>query len=600
PFTEKYIIFLFPFYFVIVSAGIFYLTSLFRFSPKKEIILTTILLVFIQTPLIVPTIKVITIDTCPYKKVVQYISKNAESKDFKIICNTFAWYGIKYYARRFGIEPKRVLKLDNLPSYHHIKNTWLVSMFASGSSDKTISNFYKKIDKYFYLDRRIPAYPAETLWSANIFRQRTDRMIFPFSPFVLKISDIKEIKNGTIEKELIVLVEGDYDITITFPLRIKKQDLRIFINDQQLQFKEEQADSLKSTIFLRYGENKFSLKEGEKNKLTEILPITVRLDKGKETICFESYLADTYTGIALPETRVRNGKSALVFERNGSALYKIPELPEGVYKFTLEAINDFPPPVLVEVKINNTSGYLDFDRGNNQWSKKTFIFDNPSTEDKTIEISFLNDINVGAGKDKINRELVLGKIQIRKIAKGSKPVVDDNIKENLRFHLPLAGINYGFESKLNSNKLSEFWRFSSNKVSYTFVNTDDGKRALKITIPYDIEGWNLVSAPISVRNTNSVYFSFWCKATKMLNHSVNALVLFLNKDMQMIRRQWLNATGLTGTTHWHQIRSLRLIPSGTAYVLFVISLYPNGKRPGKKTEYLFLCSPEFEPDTKSF
>lgn len=151
-----------------------------------------------------------------------------------------------------------------------------------------------------------------------------------------------------------------------------------------------------------------------------------------------------------------------------------------------------------------------------------------------------------------------------------------------------------FESTAYPGKLSSFWRVVTQDVKYNFVDKD-GVRMLRFSIPPQSTGFQLNSRPVPIKNMNSIYFSVWAKSVNMPNHSVNVMLNLFDKEGRLIRRQWLNVVGLTGSANWTQLKSLRFIPHTANFFVISISLYRNGSRPGKSTEYLFLRSPSFSP-----
>ncbi|MCD6386128.1 glycosyltransferase family 39 protein [Candidatus Sumerlaeota bacterium] len=595
PFSEKYVIYLFPFYFLMVGAGFAFIYNALNLHRRYKILVTIVLILAINVPLIPAIVKVMTIEVCPYKSALKYIMKRSPGKEFKVIANSAVLSGFNFYRQRFGISPDNFVLYDKRRIFYNDKNLWFATMFYAGTSRQEIKLYETILSKYYRLEKIVPAFPNEKLWSIRLYRPNYQQIIYPFRPFRLNINQPDEAQSGELKINLTNLLGGDYVLRVTFPKMINPEELEFFLNNMRVSPTTHFTNTLEFNLLLKEGLNVFSIKARREKILSQCIPLSLDVEKGKSTFALKGYFFDYIKGIELPEIQFRQGELCLCFRCNGTAGYELKNLPEGKYLFSLRAINDVPASPLVEVKINKSIvGYFAFDKNNNEWDTKSFIYNNPASGDKKLEISFLNDLFAGEGEEK-GRKLYLGAITLKRVKSTEKfGSSADNLINILRCTPPLNNLNYGFESTDYPGQLSGFWRFISKDVKYSFINRD-GYRVLKFSIPAQSVGFQLNSKPLPVKDMNSIYFSVWAKSINMPNHSVNVMLHLYDKDRRLIHRQWLNVVGLTRSTDWTQLRSLRFIPRKAYFFVISINLYRNGERPGRNTESLFLRSPSFSP-----
>ena len=123
------------------------------------------------------------------------------------------------------------------------------------------------------------------------------------------------------------------------------------------------------------------------------------------------------------ESIVWKGREAYVFRRNAVATYEIETDQGGPYQFFIEAVHDQPPPVWTEVAVNETPlGILSFDKGDNEFGALPFAAPLRAGLNR-IDVSFLNaGLEAGVNSDLTDqdRDFILRELRWRPLAPGEE------------------------------------------------------------------------------------------------------------------------------------------------------------------------------------
>ncbi len=288
------------------------------------------------------------------------------------------------------------------------------------------------------------------------------------------------------------------------------------------------------------------------------------------------------------------GARCFTLERNNYALYDaVPFGKGGRFGFTLRALEDKPGPVIVEVALNwKPIGVLIYPKGNNTWSEESFPFSAPQGEHQ-ISIHFLSQGALNSDRSK-DTDACLDYFEIKPLKPGDK-FPDIRIPTAERLIPPVSYIEQGFTNPASPLELAKGWQLQPQfKYTLATEETPEHNSAIRVTIPYDAKGFNLISPPFPVRGGALLYFSAWLKVEALNNHSANMMVIYLNAQNQMIARHIVNADGITGTTDWVRQVYFKSVPAGAVRAAIIFWVYPNSRRYATNEGFVWFDRLHFE------
>jgi hypothetical protein len=253
-------------------------------------------------------------------------------------------------------------------------------------------------------------------------------------------------------------------------------------------------------------------------------------------------------------------------------------------------VNDKPLPVFVEVSVNRKPlGILSFNEQNNKFSAKSFTeFLNKGKN--TLTFYFLND-NLDGSDDLTdqNVDFIFSGFSYRKIAAGEEER-SDFLPSSDFIHPDVPG---SFVLPDDTKKLNPFWELNGN--GKMLIEKVQDKLNLHCIIPYDSKSLTIASQPVTAVPNKILYCSVRMKSENMANHSANVMFVYIDAGNKMLSRVWTHPTGITGDSPWFRFPCLRPVPEGAQYVIIVINVYPNGNRPGRASENLWISDFKFLP-----
>ncbi len=592
PYTDKYVIYLFPLYFIMVGSGFAFIYHILKTPERIRVLIVGLLMILISIPLVPAVYKLITREVCPYKSAVKYIAEQSKGEKFQVYASDAACAGMQYYVRRLGLEDVGITLYEEDMAVSPDENVWIATMFYVGTEEKILRFFDRLLETYYEIDTVIKAFPNERLWSIRLYRPRLESIIFPQNPFIKTIekSDISALDTCTVELQ--PLVSGDYVCRCTFQETIDTDAIDFTFNDTYTtpSFIEDKSIMLETN--LQQGINTLSIISSQKDTIEDFLPIKLNVVKGNKINTVPGYIYDSYKGVESPRLSFYNERMCLKARNNLTLSYDFGTIPEGAYLLSVEAVNDVPAPVILGIDVDGTIiGYLGYQKNDNEWSKKQITLKNYEKARRTFNITFLNGFAITDEEEK-KRELFLGSLTLKNLTTEGGFVVDYNLRKELKFPKNLEAIDPSFESSAAPGVLSDFWRFVTRDAQYKW-DTMEGHRVMEIHLPAMSEGVDVKTIEFPLDGANAIYFSVWVKTINLLNHSANIYLQCFDKDGKEVVRHWLNTVGITGNSDWQKLYGLRILPPSAASAAIYISTYKNSVQPGSEEQTVLLHSPSF-------
>lgn len=291
-----------------------------------------------------------------------------------------------------------------------------------------------------------------------------------------------------------------------------------------------------------------------------------------------------------------DGRTAFIMKRNSFADYEIVTPTEGVYAFTLSALNDRPGPVLLEVLLDDrVKGILSFSKADDTWSTQSFPLQLGGGK-HTLTLQFLNEMSVDEGlpPDKDN-DAVLDYFTLKQIVPGEN-IEDDRIDISKSLMLPPVAGRVFLEDPNQPTGLSRGWQFSKPaKYEFEAIDELEGQTAIRIDVARDEKGLALLTPPFPAQPRTLMYFSAKLRVQNLANQSANIMVWFFDKRGQPIVQQWVNMEGITRSTDWVREVYLRSVPEGAVQASIGFIIYPNSISYYPESGSVWICDFRFEP-----
>ena len=607
PYTEKYVIYLYPLY--ISSASIGFL-SFFEglLSHCKGIgVSRTSLACALFTLLLLHLAQwrdyymFYTYETQPYRSALNIIREKGE-KVGTLIITGHGYSGFRYYAPQYGINPDKIQILDIGPndsltlkrSLRSTESVWFCPLFGFGEQyDKPA---FKRIKSFFRLVGTAHS-SFSSHWDIPVYRFFPGRVMYADVQNCIPVSfsnrqarnpsnnpvEMKQSSSGRWRGEdsftimdpatYTIQIQGPPEIIRSFRFHCEMGDIRT-TDSTPVAFPKGQA-----TLTLLY--------DGQKPADDPSLKICWHTIK---PFIYAIYYDFTGPIGKFTSLFVQN-KGCLAILKNGFVSYSIHAPEKGNYLFEVEALNDKPRAVFVEVAVNEKPlGVLAYSDANDLFSTKSF----EATLDQGTNILtfyFLNDQSDRTSDLSENNTDFIFRRFMFESANEAAEVKSDLLRSG---DFVRADFDASFFSQSDPQKLNPFWRVKGKALLWGVL--ENGKKMLHIEIPYDLKGFILFSKSVPVEAGEILYCSLRMKCNQMANHSANIMFTYLDDRNQTVGREWVYPTGISGDKDWLRFPCLRLMGPNVRSVVVMVQIYQNGQHPGKKKEHLWLSDFRFLPD----
>lgn len=636
PFTEKYLIFLYPLYIVSVAAGVCQIAQwLLLLKPaavsrENRLFISTAALTLILAGIFLPdSYRALTMEIDPSKKTVAFFQENAQPGDV-FLTSGFDLQFI-HYASDFGFSKDDFIRYtpdneENLSStinkyLTQNRNIWFVLWKPVGSVldiDKTRS----LLSEIFEAQTSYESYMARE-WNQEIFKLKPSIPNIGSTSLIIKLDDGTsspfEVENYTIRRfsldpsftqspdknrrnvsiPLRAMVPRDYVFSLWFKHPNLIEDVLIKCNDNQIPI--ERSDQIPE---LHWISHEVSLSPAMHNLEIEIISSSDTLDNSD----MEGVIIVT-NGSPIDRLRRPNTfhkKSHFLtpidkaiedvkytqFSRSGYVDYSFTLFSKGDYTLTVRALNDIPSPVLLQVDINGKFHcFLSFNHDDNSFSDKYIHLENLDLGELNVSLHFLNSIH-GTSEDDTNRVFGLEYIRLTKSdpdqVPQSQPTRVALIDESLRDQ-------YTGLVAYNNNK--SIWTALENTV----LSVVD-RSAVQIRVdPSETELVGVMTEAIEfTEKSGGVYISGELNINNMNNHTVNVLFLALNENGDQIVQQYFFPTGYMQTEGWEKFAAYLGCPKDIngvviKYAAIGIVAYPNSSMPGDSEEIFSIRNVSLTP-----
>ena len=261
----------------------------------------------------------------------------------------------------------------------------------------------------------------------------------------------------------------------------------------------------------------------------------------------------------------------LCLKRKTHAGYEFGLSDPGDYRLSIEARNDLPGPVLLEVRLDDAAlGILMFDRQDNSWEEKGFSLHIDAGE-HLLDVRFLNEMNVGETDPDLDNDAWIRRLRLSP-ASGANPVDQRTI---IPTHPPraIALVEAG------TSQPNPGWSLEMEPdVQYNIETDADGEAMFTAILQRQNGAQFLLAPPLPIDTGGVLYYSALLRAENLDNHSINMCTYFLDNKGELVDTHIVNQEGITGTTDWVRFVELYPMPAGTSYYCSCFWVYENGKK----------------------
>jgi hypothetical protein len=284
------------------------------------------------------------------------------------------------------------------------------------------------------------------------------------------------------------------------------------------------------------------------------------------------------------------GREAFVMPLNSYVGYDIRLPQNGSYILGVEANNDKPGPVLIEVTLDEKPvAFLIFRGRDNKWGMQYFPFEATAGAHRLV-FSFVSHYQHKNIKGDDGENIcALDFFTITRISPGLSTIRDDRYRLMPLIHKFRQEQFYPFEDPKKPGFANEHWTLAKGHCVCVLDRQEmrGAEKPLRLEIPYDSGPVVLGSMLGDVKMGEFVYFSVKIKTKDLYNHSASAVLQVFDKDDKMVKLDWATEEGLTGTRDWQRQVYCDVIPQNAAQALLTLAVYPNNTMISKKTGYVW-------------
>lgn len=268
----------------------------------------------------------------------------------------------------------------------------------------------------------------------------------------------------------------------------------------------------------------------------------------------------------------REGEGWVGLKRNTFASWEFGVATSGAYEWVTEAVHDRPPPVWIELRLDDDSvGVIQFEQGNNRPGIRRFPV-HLAEGNHILTARFLNEGNVQTADESVDRDAWIRGFLLRPA---------DSAGADERVFSPHRGwVRVGMGRPGNA-ELAEGWTaVTDGDLNPELIAAEiPGRVAWKATLPRDSKGLLLKGPIVPVPSDPMVYLSGLIRTRELLNHSANMKVYYFDREGNPIGESVVNQEGIYRTTDWIRFVEFQPLPEQVGYYQAMFWVYPNGSRP---------------------
>ncbi len=600
PYTEKYVIFLYPLFAGTVAFGIWgtagILSMPFRRlrSPRRLCAAAAVLILLLQVVKWDDYARFYHGGIQPYKSALKIIQNDMDQPG-RILITRFGEKGFTYYASRLGI-PKDIMEpIDihprDLPMIRAAKSrgrpVYFCPIIAFGESYKQEHFGVAKSGNMNYWD--IPVYKYDP--SRDIFAGYPRIIPIQFgdseheagyrgTPPVIMRPD-PDLTRWNAQENLNIMAPAEYMFNLEAAPEIPER-LQIYVEAEDL------PSTTTSALFLEDGPARLRLQWGG----ADAPPAT-------DGLCLEIRALHPYMRAAYFERKGPvgdyditkfEGRNFLQIRRNGSVEYDLNMVDRGNYRFDVTAVHDKPRPVFVEVLVNGAPhGVICFEKVDNTVGVKSFIA--PLMDgDNRLRFNYLSDFVTAQSTSPDQYSAFI--FEKFSWTPSSGKAADRGFIPVNYFLRPDVDLSFLVGPAL-APKINPLWTLHENSEGE--MEPDSSENALMFTISDDAKNVVITSCPLSFPRESLIFCSMDLKAEGMINHSVNVIFHFFDEQDKPLGFAYAYPTGMTGDFDWTRFPCLRAMPPHTRKCVIALSIYANSIKPGRHNEYLWVRNFQFNP-----
>lgn len=284
-------------------------------------------------------------------------------------------------------------------------------------------------------------------------------------------------------------------------------------------------------------------------------------------------------------TPPEENSQVLCLKRNSFAGYRFGIAVDGDYRMMINAKNDIPGPVLLDLEMDGRAlGVLSFAGNNNEWSMQTAGV--PLEQgNHHLRINFLNEGDVWASEEDKDTDAWIRSIRI--VSDAGVPADDDLLIRTVASRsVPLAAPD-------GTSPAPDWMQASGAPGSIRIVRDDELESvALAAEIAPDSAGLHYVSPPQKPSESGIIHYSALLRAENLMNHSVNLRTHFFDRQGRELGSSIVNQEGIYYTTG--RVRFVELERAGPQVESYRIVLwcYPNSTRKSDEPGRIYMAEVE--------
>ena len=623
PFTEKYIIFLYPNLIILIAVGLYYLGALAtkyvkeKLNRNVDLFVFPIFLTILVLSLNIPELKrIYTEEVFPTKPAVKYIKENGSPEDI-ILCSSFVYMEAIYYAPRFGINVGNIVDVDAddilrfyislLQKINARKNMWLILTYTCGTKTSP-QEFRDLLKPFFKLEKEFPSYSMPELWSHEIYKFQPDEPLISIVPtrFLLSNSktnqnfqsgrydynfefhpDVSE-SNLVFSKKIKILYSGNVYFTVNSLKNSDVQNISLNINNNKylLQKNPGSDQYISPPINLSQSVYNAEFVIEPTNNLSQdfefVAESNISIGCETERIIKSIFFSNKSPFLYPRYNKIAEGEIITVADKNGYLEWDFDVVKNGDYQVLIKGFNDKPDSIIVECDIDDKFlGILSFDGPDNNLIEKSLPAMNLDTGSHKIRLYFLNCVF---------EKTVMAINQVRLILKTGSEILNEDISPSLN----LVTLDDNLVNLVGGKPIKPFWKLYCDTKSAKIKASET--ETVQIEVPYDMmEMIRFITNPIDINDKKNFYFKTNVKLKNLENHSFNVMFVSFGKDGKSITADWLYQTGYSRTIDWTKIPMFGTFPTKATQFVLAITVYANSKPTNKDTGYIYMQNPSFSP-----
>ncbi len=374
----------------------------------------------------------------------------------------------------------------------------------------------------------------------------------------------------TPEKEtpLIFEQDGRYAFAVYFEDAVATGSVSLAINKQAISLRNI-GKTARGEMLLHAGRHTLSCSSPTNRAIgIDVIPL---FDNGRISIspvsAFTFYPSDYVC------TSSADGSPALILKRNTFATYAFGVENSGTYRLQIEARNDKPGPVMLDVRMDGkAAGILSWDKNDNSYESKSLPVQIDAGNHE-LSLAFVNEGDVSTSlKPDEDRDAIINGIVL---SPDTSTADERMVAVKGETILPL----------IQGAELSRQFRLISEEQ----LETKSAGDSLCLAVPASSKGCYIVGPMQSIKPGAPVYWSIELKAKNLQNHSANSSLLYCDGSGHPLSSPMpVNAEGITGTTDWARFVCYRPAPKGVAGYRPLIWVYGNSRKPS--SEEAMVCA----------